>query len=123
MVKYRIREGNLTGNNIEKAKRGITAWETVKDRNDLNEAELKAWQNQITSLKAELSLEQGKQNLANGNFAEARKNFAEANNYSQKFKLKALIWLLAISPKLVLILFKALRSNEFSYITPNDSQK
>ena len=123
MIKYRIREGNLTGNNIEKAKRGIAAWETVKDRNDLTETELRVWQNQITSLKAELSLEQGKQNLANGNFAEARKNFAEANNHSQKFKLKALLLLLAISPKLVLKLFKALRSNEFSYITPNNSQK
>jgi len=123
MVKYRIREGSLTGNNIEKAERGIAALETVKDRNDLTASEFKSWQNQLTALKAELSLEKGKQNLVNGNFAEARKHFAEANNYRRKFKLKALMWLLAISPQLVLRLFKTMRSTEISYITPNNSRK
>lgn len=123
MVKYRIREGSLTGDNIAKTERGIKALETVKTKNDLTDSELKAWQNQLTSLKAELCLERGKQNLIGGNFDEARKNFAEANGYRQKFKLKALMWLLAISPKLVLKLFKALRSSEFSYIAPSNSQK
>jgi hypothetical protein len=123
MVKYRIREGSLTGDNIAKSERGIAALKTVKDKNDLTEPELKAWQKQLTLLKAELSLERGKQNLVDGNFDEARKNFAEANNYNQKFKLKALLLMLTISPKLVLKLFKALRSNEFSYIAPNNSQK
>ena len=123
LVKYRIREGSLTGNTVEKAERGIAALETVKNKNDLTESELRAYQNQLTSLKAELSLERGKHSLANGNFAEARKNFAEANDYRRKFKLEALMWLLAISPKLVLTLFKTLRSTEFSYITPNHSRK
>jgi hypothetical protein len=123
MVKYRIREGSLTGDNIAKTERGIAALETVKNKNDLTEPELYAWQNQLTSFNAELYVEQGKQNLANGNFDEARKNFAEANNYRQKFKLKALMWLLAISPKLVLKLFKTLRSDEFSYVSPKTSQK
>lgn len=123
MVKYRIREGSLTGNTIEKAERGIAALEAVKDRNDLTESELRVWQNQLQAVKAELSLEKGKHYLVNENFAEARKNFAEANGYRQKFKLKALMWLLAISPRLVLKLFKTLRSSEFSYITPNNSQK
>ncbi len=123
LVKYRIREGSLTGNTVEKAERGIAALEMVKDKNGLTESELKAWQNQLTSLRAELCLERGKHSLANGNFIEARKNFAEANNYRRKFKLKALMWLLAISPKLVLKLFKTLRATEFSYITPNHSRK
>ena len=123
MVKYRIRDGSLTGNTIEKAERGIKALETVKARNNLTDSEFAAWQNQLTSLSAELSLERGKHSLANGNFVEARKNFAEANDYRRKFKLKALMWLLAISPKLVLTLFKTLRATEFSYITPNHSRK
>ncbi len=123
MLKYRIRAGSLTGNNIEKAERGIAALELVKEKNNLTESELRAWQNQSKVVKAELSLERGKHSLVNGNFAEARKNFAEANQYHHKLKLKALTWLLAISPQLVLKLFKTLRSNEFSYITPNNSRK
>ncbi len=123
MLKYRIRAGSLTGNNVEKAERSIKALETVRDRNELTKSESRAWQNQLTTLEAELNLEQGKHNLINGNFAEARKNFAEANNYRQKFRLKALMWLLAISPELVLKLFKTLRPAEYSYIAPNNSQK
>lgn len=123
MVKYRVRDGSLTGNTIEKAERGISALQLVKTKNDLTESELKAWQKQLTSLKAELSLERGKHSLVYGNFAEARKNFAEANDYRQKFKLKALMWMLIISPNLVLKLFKILRSAEFAYINPDNFPK
>ena len=123
MVKYRTWAGNQTGSSVEKAERGIKALETVKNRNNLTESELQAWQNQSTLLKAELSLERGKHNLAKGNFTEARKNFAEANGYRQKFKLQALMLLLMISPNLVLKLFKNLRSAEFTYINPDNSQK
>lgn len=123
MVKYRVRHGSLTGNNIEKAERGIRALEMVKDKNDLTESELRAWQNQMTSLKAELSLERGKYNLVNKSFAEARRNFAEANVYRHNFKLQALMWMLAISPNLVLKLFKIMRSAEFSYINPDNFPK
>jgi glycosyltransferase involved in cell wall biosynthesis len=123
LVKYRIRAGSLTGNNIEKAERGIAALELVKDKNDLSESEMRAWENQLTMLKAELSLERGKQNLVNKCFAEARRNFAEANVYRHNFKLQALMFLLAISPNLVLKLFKILRSAEFSYINPDNFPK
>jgi len=123
LVKYRIRDGSLTGNNVEKAERGIAALEMVKNKNDLTESELQAWQNQVMALKAELSLERGKRSLVNGNFTEARKNFAEANTYRHKFKLQALMWLLVISPKLVLKLFKILRSAEFTYTNPDNFPK
>jgi glycosyltransferase involved in cell wall biosynthesis len=123
LVKYRIRGGSLTGNNIEKAERGIAALELVKDKNDLTESELRAYENQLTLLKSELSLERGKHNLVNKSFAEARRNFAEANIYRRDFKLQALMWLLVISPNLVFKLFKILRSAEFSYINPDNFSK
>ncbi len=123
MVKYRIRAGSLTGNNIEKAERGIAALEIVKDKNGLTESELRAWENQLTSLKAELSLERGKQNLVKKSFTEARRNFAEANIYRHNFKLQILMWLLVISPNLALKLFKVMRSAEFAYINPDNFPK
>lgn len=123
LLKYRIRAGSLTGNNVEKAERSIAALETVKDRNKLTESELKAWRRQMQAAVAELDLEKGKNNLASGNFAEARVNFAAANRHYRKLKLKALTWSLKISPNLVLNLFKKLRPIEFSYIAPNHSRK
>ncbi len=123
LLKYRIRAGSLTGSNVAKAERSIAALETVKDRNKLTESELKAWRRQMRAAKAELDLERGKNNLASGNFAEARVNFAAANQHYRKLKLKALMWSLKISPHLVLNLFKKLRPVEFSYITTNNSQK
>lgn len=123
MLKYRIRAGSLTGNNFEKAARSIAALEVVKEKNELTDSELKVWRNKLAEFKARLSLEKGKHDLINGNFAEARRNFADANNFDQKLKLKAIMWLLAISPQLVLKLFKTLRPAEFSYITPTNSQK
>jgi hypothetical protein len=123
MVKYRIRAGSLTGNNIEKAERGIAALELVREKNELTESELSAWENQLTSLKAELNLELGKHNLVKKSFAEARRNFAEANIYRYNYKLQALSLLLMISPNLVLKLFKTLRSAEFAYINPDNFPK
>lgn len=123
MVKYRVRTGGLTGDNVEKAKRGIAALELVGEKNELSATERKACENQLKSLKAELSLERGKRSLINKSFAEARRNFAEANDYRHDFKLKALMCLLVISPNLVLKLFKILRSAEFSYINPDNFPK
>lgn len=123
LVKYRVRTGGLTGDNIEKAERGIAALKLVRDKNDLNQSELQACENQLQALQAELSLERGKRSLINKSFAEARRNFAEANNYRHTFKLKALMFLLAISPNLVLKLFKIMRAAEFTYISPDNFPK
>lgn len=123
LVKYRVRTGGLTGDNIEKAERGIAALKLVRQKNELNAAESKACENQLQALQAELSLERGKRSLINKSFAEARRNFAEANAYRHTFKLQALMFLLAVSPNLVLKLFKIMRAAEFTYINPDNFPK
>lgn len=123
MAKYRIRAGSLTGNTIERSERSIAALELVKEKIEFSESEQTAWQKQYDSSKSELNLEKGKHNLVRGNFIEARKNFADANSISGSLKLRALNILLAISPKLVLAIFRKLRPAEFSYIAPNKAQK
>jgi glycosyltransferase involved in cell wall biosynthesis len=123
MLKYRIRIGSLTGDNIEKAKRSLRALEFVKNKNHLTEIEHKIWEEKYKASQAEFFLENGKHLLAKGQFTEAQKNFAQANNYKLRYKLKVLNFFLTISPKLTLSLFKKLRPAEFSYIAPNNSQK
>lgn len=122
MLKYRIRAGSLTGNNIEKAERGIAGLKIIRDRSNLTESELKVWDKQMQVAESKLSFEKGKHNLVTGNFADAKKNFADANQHTKNFKLRLLMWSLMISPKTVLKLFRKLRPTEFHYTTPNNSQ-
>lgn len=121
LLKYRVRTGSLTGDNVEKAERTIAALQMVKHKHIFTEPELKAWEERLKASKAELVLEKGKNNLVKGNFSEARKNFSEANAYSKNFKLTVLNLLLVLSPKLTLILFKMLRPAEFLYIAASNS--
>lgn len=123
MLKYRIRAGSLTGNSIEKAERGISALETVKERNNLTESESRAWQNQMRFGKAKLDFEKGKYDLVSGNFAAARKNFTAANEFYRKPKLFVINLMMRFSPQLTLHLFKTLRPSEFSFISPYKPMK
>ena len=123
LIKYRVGTSGLSGDNIMRAERNIDSLNVIRDRNELTEQEEKEWQEHMKFCQAELSLEKAKTHLANENFAEAQKNFREANIFKQKFKFKALNFLLKISPKLVLTVFKKLRPTEFSYIAPHKSQK
>ena len=121
LLKYRVRLGSLTGNNVERAERTITALELVKEKNDLSETELQIWDERMKISRAELCLEQGKSFLVKGKFAEARASLRKANKHYRKYKLTMITWLLVVNPQLALTLFKKMRSNEFSLIAPNDS--
>jgi GT2 family glycosyltransferase len=121
MLKYRIRAGSLTGNNIEKAERGVAGLKIIRDRSNLTESELKIWHKQMQAAEAKLSFEKGKHNLVSGNFADAKKDFVTANEFCRKPKLSAINFLMRLSPHLTLHLFKALRPSEFSFISPYKS--
>ncbi len=122
LLKYRIRLGSLTGNNVERAERTIKALEVIKEKNALTETELNIWHDRMNISQAELYLEKGKSYLAESKFAEARASFQAANKQYRKFKLTAISWLLAVNPKLALALFRKMRSGEFFLIAPNSSK-
>ncbi len=95
--------------------------EIVEKKYNLNEAEMKMWEKQVASCRAELELERGKLCLVQGDFTEAKNNFAVANKFYRKPKLSALNFLLRLSPRLTARLFKAIRPAEFSFIAPDKS--
>jgi GT2 family glycosyltransferase len=121
LMKYRIRTGSLTGDNVEKTERTIAALQMVKTKHTFTESENLAWEVHLKMSEIELKLEKGKNSLVKGDFIEARKNFSEANAQDPKFKLMALNVLLALSPKLTLILFKVFRPAEFLYIAASNN--
>ena len=119
LLKYRVRPGNLTGTNVDRAERNISVMNRLREKYELNERETKAWEKQFALFEAELELEKGKSCLASGDYAEARTHLTEANKFYRKPKLSLINCLLRLSPDLTARLFKKIRPSEFSFISPD----
>ena len=119
LLKYRVRPGNLTGNNVDRAARNISVMNRLREKYELNERETEAWKKQFAAFEAELELEKGKMCLAGGDFPAARAHLAAANKFYRKPKLSLINWLLRLSPALTARLFKTIRPSEFSFTSPN----
>ncbi len=119
LLKYRVRPDNLSGNNINRSERNITALEIIKKKYDFDAHETEVWERQMAQCEAELELEKGKFCLANGEFSAAQTHIAEANKFFRRPKLSLINWLIRLSPRLALHLFKKARPAEFSFIVKN----
>ncbi len=119
LLKYRVRSNSLSGTNVERAARNIRAMSVIESKYALDAREKEAWRKQMAQSQAELELEQSKLSLVEGKFAEAEAHLAVANRFYRKRKLSLVKFLLRLSPKLTLRLFKKLRPDEFSFISPN----
>ena len=116
LLKYRVRPDNLSGSNIKRAERNIIALEIIKEKYDFDAHETQILDRQIALCQAELELEKGKVCLVNGNFSEAQTHIAEANKFFHKPKLSLINFMIRLSPRLALQLFKKARPAEFSFI-------
>jgi glycosyltransferase involved in cell wall biosynthesis len=117
LIKYRVRSEGLSGSNVERSRRNIRALEVIAEKYDLNDSEQRAWDAKMLEYGAEYDLEKGKYFLTAGEFAEARRHIARANDHFRRPKLTFITALLAISPRLALQLFKRFRSDEYSFIS------
>ena len=118
LIKYRVRSDGLSGTNILRAWRNIRAMHVLETKYELTASEKAALDRQTAAYVAEYELEQGKAALVTRDFAKARQHFIKANKFYRKSKLAAIVWLLRLSPKLTLHLFKKMRPAEFSFIVP-----
>ena len=119
LLKYRVRPGNLTGTNVDRAARSISVMNHLREKYELDEPETETWEKQFALFEADLELEKGKLCLVKGDFADARAHLAKANKFYRKPKLFLINWLLRLSPELTVRLFKTIRPSEFSFISPN----
>jgi glycosyltransferase involved in cell wall biosynthesis len=121
LLKYRIRIGSLSGNNVQRAERLLHAYRLIGKKYDLNEEELQVLDKQLKIADAALSLEKGKNCLICDEFEEAKTHFAKANEFYQKPKLKIVIWLVRLSPRIIKIVFKQLRKREYTLTSAKGS--
>jgi teichuronic acid biosynthesis glycosyltransferase TuaG len=121
LLKYRIRLGSLSGNNVQRAERLLHAYRLIGKKYDLNESELQVLEKQLKIAEAALSLEKGKNCLISDEFEEAKTHFSKANEYYKKPKLKIIIWLVRLSPRIIKTIFKQLRKREYALTSAKGS--
>ncbi len=120
LLKYRVRPDNLSGGNVDRAERNISILNIIGKKYELTETEREAWEKQIALCEAELELEKGKLCMVKGEYAEAQAHITEANKFYRKLKLSLINWLLRLSPRIAVRLFKAVRPSEFLFISPEN---
>jgi glycosyltransferase involved in cell wall biosynthesis len=120
LLKYRVSPTSLSGNSIQRARRNVVGLNIVKEKLNLTPRETEIWRATLAEAEAELLLETGKAHLLREEFAEARKNFRAANVHYKKTKLKLIDLALAISPKILVKLFKKQRAAELPFIPTSD---
>ena len=116
LVKYRVSNTSLSGTNVERARRNISALKVIRDKYKLNAEEKLTWTGQMILSEAEYELEQGKFSLTQKDYSQAQKHFKTANRYFRNPKISAITFFLQIAPGMTLSLFKKLRPSEYSFI-------
>jgi glycosyltransferase involved in cell wall biosynthesis len=113
LLKYRIRAGSLSGNELQRVEREINAYERICAMISLNESERKIVEKQLRRLEADLEIERGKTYLLQEDFAAARKSFEKANDYRRSNRLRLIIRLTQIAPRLLLKIYQSRRKDFF----------
>lgn len=123
LLKYRVRPGNLSGTNVDRAERSLLALNVIREKYDLDRAELKVWQERTALYQAAFELEKGKLCLVRGDFTGAKAHLLEASKIHRTPKLFAVNFLMRFSPRLTARLFEKMRSEEFSFIAPDNAER
>lgn len=116
LLKYRIRLTSLSGDSIQRIQREIDVYQRVMDVIELNESQQKIVEKHFTRLEAELEIERGKSFLLRKDFVAAREAFEKANEYRRSNRLKLIIWMVRIAPKLLLSIYRSRRVGEIDLV-------
>jgi glycosyltransferase involved in cell wall biosynthesis len=119
LLKYRIRPGSLSGSNIERVERSITALKEVKRKHALTPAEDAAWHKQFKKAEQELAVQKGKMSLIGQDYRRALAHFQDANRHHRTIKLSLIAALTKFSPQTAHWLFRNFRAGEAGSFTAN----
>jgi glycosyltransferase involved in cell wall biosynthesis len=102
LVRYRVREGSLSGDVQNRLAREWKVTRHIADAYDLSEDERAEVSRMLARQQAAIDLERGKSLLGEGRFAEAREAIAGARRVLGGWKLTAALLLLKVAPRLLL---------------------
>ena len=121
LLKYRVRRESLSGNSVQRVEREIDVYNRVKKLFALNETQQLIVENHLKRLESDLEVERGKSFLLKGKFDAAKRAFAKANEHRRSNRLRVIIGLLRIAPRLILKFYQSRRAAEIAFV-PNDEK-
>jgi glycosyltransferase involved in cell wall biosynthesis len=121
LVKYRFRVDGISGDNVKRARRNVSAFEWLARKYDLSKVEHEAVTDQLAEARAFLNLEIAKSLIVSREYDRARSYVKVANNFFNSTKLRAITVALRISPWAVRTLFVLCRSEEVTYLERSEA--
>lgn len=101
LLHYRYHENSLSGDALNQIKRELRVLGKIKSSYDLTPDEHREVSQAMAAIEMNLELETGKLHLAKGEFQEAREAFSKVHAARRSWKLKGVLFLLRISPRLL----------------------
>ncbi|HXQ69796.1 MAG TPA: glycosyltransferase family A protein [Pyrinomonadaceae bacterium] len=101
LLRYRCREGSLSGDEMNRLKREIRVYRHIKETYDLTPAEQAELSRAMELQEAAVALADGKIRLLGERFDEARVSFEQAHRVLGGWKLGATMLMLRIAPRLL----------------------
>jgi glycosyltransferase involved in cell wall biosynthesis len=98
LAKYRERRGSLSGSAVDQSMRDLWSLMGIKAKFQFTPSEQEALTERIAETTATCQVELGKMQLLQGQFDEARTNFAAANRYRRGLRLLLVGCALAVAP-------------------------
>lgn len=106
LLKHRILNTGLSGDTISQQERALKVLSAIHERGDLTRSEKSALERTLETVKAGLSLEQGKAHLLKGNFADAAEAIESANRFYKSWKLRSVLLGIRVAPQLVCRIYR-----------------
>jgi glycosyltransferase involved in cell wall biosynthesis len=116
LAKYRVHLNSLSGDAVNRMERSIFAFERAMDTLELTADETAIAQKRLEGFRADLEVERGKSLLLGGEHREAAAAFLRANRRRRSLKLATVALMARFAPKLLLRVFKSMRSNELAFV-------
>ncbi|HKS09530.1 MAG TPA: glycosyltransferase family A protein [Pyrinomonadaceae bacterium] len=101
LLRYRCREGSLSGDEMNRLKREIRVYRHIKETYDLTPAEQAELSRAMELQEAAVALADGKIRLLGERFDEARASFEQAHRVMGGWKLRATVVMLRFAPRLL----------------------
>jgi len=120
LLKYRVHLDSLSGDSVQRVQREIDVFERVKKTIELDDTQKEIVETQVEGLWADLEVERGKSFLLGEDFPAARAAFEKANRTRGSFRLRLIIGLIGVAPRLLLKFYQLRRSDDIAFVPNNE---